>query len=379
MAFLTHYPLVSSDVFLVGLGTGPIYISAIKIYSAWYKKEQLPVLLGLFLAFSTIGGMLAGAPLSWFVGKFGWRNSFYGLGGFGGVLSLLVLIFTKGSPEAMGYPSINASSGQGGQKKTVKEKIVNLYKSGFKILMYGHFWVISMFNMTNICVFLNGSGFWGGPFYRDVLGYDKIKQGYQMMSMHAGTLVGSLFLPQLVKLVGSKKWVMAFSSFMLCLSALAFFFRGNHLNFWEGICYCLVYGAFARPMTSLDYPLLQEYYDASIRGSAVGMANFFLNIMSAPYQQISAEIIPKFGRIPQESGPDQYTWDGYKYGLWLFSAISAAVSTTLAFVVKDPDATCCKDKIANEEAPGTYSAPLLLNSVVSTNGDDQSLISVEPK
>lgn len=61
--------------FFVGLGTSPVYVSCLKILSNWYRKERLPVLLGILMSFSCFGGFLAGTPLLLFLQTFRLESS----------------------------------------------------------------------------------------------------------------------------------------------------------------------------------------------------------------------------------------------------------------------------------------------------------------
>ncbi|EAY19418.1 hypothetical protein TVAG_101360 [Trichomonas vaginalis G3] len=98
-------------------------------------------------------------------------------------------------------------------------------------------------------------------------------------------------------------------------------------------------------LTNIDYPLLTEYFGPTVSGSAVGIANFFLFIFVAIYQQISAAIIPLNGSQPTPSGVPKYEWQGYRNGLWLFGLVSCGVALIFALVAKDDNSECiCKCK-----------------------------------
>lgn len=337
---------------MVGIGTGPTYVCCLRIISNWFKADKMPILLGILMAASCLGGIIAGTPLSLFCKKFGWRIAFYTLGGSGSFISLLIIFFTRGSPEKQGFEPVNIHPPA--QQATFGEKMKQLGTSICQVLGYKYFWVIVLFNITNVCPYLNVGGYWGGPFLRDVRGFQGTEQGNILMFISIGLFFGSVLLPPCAQWIKSKKIVLIISSFFVTGSMLSLYVHGDKANKILLSSYYFLLGAFTLGVANLNYPLLASYYNPNISGSAVGIANFFLFMMIAVYQQITGVILPKFGKTPTPTGTYKYTWEGYKYGLWLFSAVSTALSIFVGFIVYEPDANPCglkKKPLESGESP----------------------------
>lgn len=326
--------------FLVGLGTGPTYVAALKMISNWYLKDQLPIALGINMAFSCVGELLSGSPLSIFCKKFGWRVAFHLFGGISGVLSLIVLIFTRGSPEKQGFDPVNPVPAVKPDESFCK-KLETLFYNIWTVLCYGYFWVVVLFNVCTVTTFMNIAGLWAGPYLCDILGYSKTTRGNAMIALHIGVFIGSGILPPIAKWVKTKKYVLIFSAIFTFLPIFALYLHGDHVSYVMIWVYFTILGTFSRSVLSLDYPILTSYYTPLVSGSAVGIANFFLNFGVAVFQLISTDIIPRYGSIPTSSDVDMYTWEGYKNGLWLFSSVCASVAILMGIIMKDPDDKLC--------------------------------------
>lgn len=253
----------------------------------------------------------------------------------------MVLLFIRGSPERQGFSPVNEHFILDQESSTFIDKMKLLYKNTIQIIPYKHFWVIAAYNLTAICPYFNIGGYWGGPFLNDVLGYTITETGSAMISISIGLLAGSLVLPHLGNFLKSKKFILMMSSFLATAPMVVLYFYGNKLSkIVIKISYAVI-GCFTASLTTLDYPLLSSYYSPLISGSAVGIANFILNMMVAAYQQTSGYVIPLFGVVPSETGVKNYTWRGYKNGLWLFMGSSTFLSFLISIFIKDPESRLC--------------------------------------
>ena len=347
---------------LVGLGTGPTYVAALKIFSNWYPKDQLPTVLGLNMALSSIGGFLSGTPLQAFCNTFGWRWAFHTIGIVGGVLSTFVLIFIRGSPERQGFDPVNVTN-KAKKEETFCESLSNLFRNIWQVLIYGYFWVIVLFNVGTVSVFLNIAGFSGGIYLTDVLHFTPNQRASAMLSFHTGVLIGSIILPQIAKWVKSKKIVLIGSAILIAAPLFTLFFLGNKATYITIWIYWTIIGTFSRPVLSLSYPIATSYYCPVVSGSTVGIANFFLNLMAGVFQMISGAIIPLYDT--KVGDKPVHTWKGYQMGVWLFNGVCAAISILMGIIMKDNDSKMCTKTKKVER--GELNSTLLLAEVQKTD------------
>lgn len=328
--------------FLVGLGCGPTYVSVMRISANWFKVHQLPTLLGVLMAVSCIGGALSATPLAIFCEKLGWKAAFFTLAGFGAFCSLLILIFTRGSPERQGFEPVNPVEVTADADMKASHKIRLLWKNIKQAVAYPHFWVNVVYNVTCCCPFLNFGGYWGGPYLTDVFNYSNEKKSTTLIALHLGVFIGSLTLPYIAQAFHLKKWTMFAASIADVAVAVYLYFKGNTCTNIELWIYLSILGIFTLTISSISYPLLTDYYNPIVAGSAVGSANLFLFLFVAVYQQVSAWIVPRFGSTQIPGEVPKYTWEGYKNGIWLFSIVSFAISAVAALIAKDPKGMCNK-------------------------------------
>lgn len=326
----------------VGLGCGPTYVSSIRIMTYWFKSQHIPILLGILVAISCLGGIVAATPLALFSARFGWRTAFYCIGGTGAGLSLLIGIFGRGKPEKLGFEPVNEAAQESDTTK-FSERLRSLFVNIKEVVVYKYFWIIVIYNVTFSCPYLNVSAYWNGPFMTDVYNFTPIVIGNILIAHSAGLLFGSLTIPYVSHLLKTKKWVMFFGSALITGILVLLFFNGNHLHKIGLAVILFCFSMWSLTLTSINYPLLAEYYGSNVSGSAIGFANFFLFAFVAVYQHVSAAIIPLYGSSQTESGVAQYTWKGYKMGLWLFGLVSTSVATIMSLFIKDDNSTCiCK-------------------------------------
>ncbi|EAY13668.1 Major Facilitator Superfamily protein [Trichomonas vaginalis G3] len=337
--------------FLVGIGTGPAYICCLRVSANWFKSEQLPLMLGILMAFSTVGGIIAGSPLSLFCKKFGWRVAFYTIGGFGTLLSLVIMFFTKGKPEGYGFEPVNERAVKVEDKRSFCQKLGSLFSNIGQVIRVWRFWTIVLFNINCVIPYFNVASYWGGPFLIDVRHYTNTETGNIIIFISIGLLVGSILLPVGHKIFKTKKWIMFASGVFVAFSTGMLYFHGDKCSKILIIVYFFVLGMFTLSLASIDYSLLTSYYSPDISGFATGIANFFLFGMVGVVMQISSKIISHFGSSLNEKGLKSYTWDGYKNGLWLFSFVSGLVSLIFASTTYDPDSKCCGKRGSATDVP----------------------------
>lgn len=316
---------------LVGLGCGPTYVSTCRVITNWYKLSQLPIMMGILVAASAAGGILAALPLSLFAQKYGWKPAMYGIGGIGCVLSVLVLIFVRGNPITKGFRPVNEQLSSTNEGIPFKEKMKLLWVNFKTVLVYGYFWVVTLFNVASSAPYFNVAGYWGGPYLTSVLGYSPKDKGTTFLSISIGLIIGSLLLPNISTWCHTKKWVLAVSTLIALGVSIPFCIVGDTIS--NGAIWALFtfFGMCTAPMISVSYPLMCSYYHPKVAGSAVGLGNFFIFMAAAIYQQLAGLGF----RYKDANGKTILDWYGFKWGLWAFTCISLGVALILAIVAKE--------------------------------------------
>ncbi|EAX94500.1 transporter, putative [Trichomonas vaginalis G3] len=141
---------------LVGIGTAPVLVGAMKIFRNWFKKNQVPIASGILMCHTCIGGVLAGKPLSDFCKYHSWRKAFYSIGGIGAFFSILMAIVARGRPERHGFAPVNEES-KPTVEKSAKERVIQLFINMWKIVKYPYYWIPVAFVLMNVVPFINAT------------------------------------------------------------------------------------------------------------------------------------------------------------------------------------------------------------------------------
>jgi len=173
----TDFEMVIVGRLLIGVGVAMVYIPIMKILATWYRKNEFASLSGVLLAVGNIGALGAAGPLGLLSEAIGWQQVFLILGVLSLVLAVIAWVVTRDRPSDMGLPTIQeieaeergepVPEGKGMESIPMIKALKMTFGSGMD------FWPLAIwffFMYGSIMVY---QGLWAGPFYKDVLGWDK--------------------------------------------------------------------------------------------------------------------------------------------------------------------------------------------------------------
>jgi len=179
---------------LIGAGVAMVYIPTMKILANWYRKNEFASLSGILLAVGNIGALSAAGPLALMSEALGWQQVFLILGVISLALAVAAFAITRDRPSDLNLPSIQEIEamefGEPVSEARVMEKIpmVQALKMTFGAGM--KFWPLAVwffFMYGSIMVY---QGLWAGPFYHDILGWDKATYGLVLTFIGIGMILG---------------------------------------------------------------------------------------------------------------------------------------------------------------------------------------------
>jgi len=167
---------------LIGIGTGGVYVAAIKAFSQWFPIGEFGTMTGLFLALGNLGAIAATIPLAWIADTWGWRLSFLSIGGisFGLAFATFVLIRDPDStPELVGEELVSRH-----QQTTAPQGWA------LHVLASLEFWILAalLFGVSGVCVTFQG--LWATPFLISVLKLDRLHASGLNMLIPVGFILG---------------------------------------------------------------------------------------------------------------------------------------------------------------------------------------------
>ena len=329
--------------FLVGLGCGPTYVPICRFSTTWFHLKYYSNIMGILLAAGGIGGIIAQYPLAAFTDKYGWRPAFYGIGGLGFLLAILLLIFCRGTPEDRGYKPVNPNQTEE-NNQPIKEKL-NVLCNNFKIVIKNfHFWLCCGYIFLKDGFFFDLSGMWGGPYLADVYQYSNSKKGITLVGISLGIIVASFIFPSLSVCLHTKKWLCVVLEAIGSTICLIFVIFGKDIPYGLLYVFFILIGATMNAIACIIFSLIREYYDPKLSGTSTGLSNFFAFVGTAVFQSISSEIISLEGSFKDEEDNEKFYEKGYRNGLWIIGVVSVGLSTIIISFVKDSNQKAEKDK-----------------------------------
>ena len=166
---------------LIGFGVGGVYVPAIKAFSQWFRKKEFSFMIGLLMSVGNFGAVIATTPLAWSVDLWGWRITFYVIGGITLILAFVALVFTRDKPE----PQTPAIPGKFHCDQASPESSVS------QILVSGRLWLIATIFLGIYGTVLTLQGLWATPFLMSALGIARIHASKLNMLIPIGFIIGS--------------------------------------------------------------------------------------------------------------------------------------------------------------------------------------------
>jgi len=85
---------------LIGFGVGGVYVPTVKALSQWFREKEFATMVGLLMSVGNFGAVVATTPLAWAAGTWGWRPTFFLIGGITMGMAILMLVITHDSPQS---------------------------------------------------------------------------------------------------------------------------------------------------------------------------------------------------------------------------------------------------------------------------------------
>jgi sugar phosphate permease len=166
---------------LIGFGVGGVYVPAIKAFSQWFRKKEFSFMIGLLMSVGNFGAVIATTPLAWSVVLWGWRITFYVIGGITLILAFVALVFTRDKKDI----ELSASPANSSDEEASPENSVSQF------FVSGRLWLIAAIFLGIYGTVLTLQGLWATPFLMSALGIERIYASKLNMLIPIGFIIGS--------------------------------------------------------------------------------------------------------------------------------------------------------------------------------------------
>ena len=306
---------------LIGIGVGGVYVPALKALSVWFRPGTFSTMLGWFMAVGNFGAVIATTPLAWAADAWGWRPTFFLIGGITVVLAVFTLLKTRDhhSLVEQGNPDVTEEAAQS----------VSTRHSAVRVLLNGQFWIVGVIFFGVYGVLVTLQGLWATPFLMSLYGIERILASKLNMLIPIGVIVGAPLIGWLNdRFRLDKKGVLIglLSANTALWAAITFFpaWLGS-----TGISLVLAaIGTVTGGFISTLWGIVRDTTPGKIFGLTSGLLNPAPFFGVAVFQLITGAILDRAGRVD-----GLYPAHGFE-SAFLTCFISAAVCLALGFFIK---------------------------------------------
>jgi len=303
---------------LIGLGVGGVYVPAVKAISLWFRKNEFATMIGLLMSMGNFGAVIATTPLAWTVATWGWRKTFFLIGGITLGLAFVTLLFTRDYAHPSEPVQVNPASTTGSNPDS-RAKVA-------KVLTSGRFWIIAMIFFGIYGTLVTLQGLWATPFLMTVLGIERIFASKLNMLIPVGVIIGAPFFGWLTDHFSLNKentLIAILIVYTLTWVGIIFFF--SPLGTAGLSMMLLVMGIATGGFISTLWGIVQETTPSEILGLISGMLNPAPFLGVGVFQVLTGAILDRTSRVG-----DLYPLSGFR-NAFLICLFGIVICLVLSF------------------------------------------------
>lgn len=326
----SNFTMVLIGRILIGIGVAMVYVPVMKVLAIWFRKNEFASMSGVLLAIGNIGALSAAGPLAFMAGILGdWQMVFLVLGVFSVVLAILIWVLAKDSPKDLDAPSLpEIEAEENGveyippaaiEKIPMGEALKQTFGAGMK------FWPISIWFFFMYGSLMVYQGLWAGPFFRDILGWEKVTYASILSFVAIGMIFGCPVAGYLSdKVLKSRKKVLLVGTAVYILLWAVIWSQAGAIQ--STTAYTIIHFLFGffGGFFVVSYAQVKEWFPPEIVGTSIGAFNIFPFLGGAILMTVT-------GRMMNGAAA---TLASYK-GVWLLMLVCMIVAFIALFLSKE--------------------------------------------
>ena len=200
---------------LLGIGCSTFFMAPLVIYARTFPPAVFASLAGLQIAISSIGTILATAPLGWMTAIYGWRAAFLAAALASAALLAGIVLAVRGP-------------GAGRLSDRPAETMRQAFAGVGDVMRTPGFWPLFLMSFSTYSTFGLIIGLWGGPYLAHVHGAGLAAQGHALFVMAMAQVVGTLAWGYADRLVGAYRPIVVTGSALSLTLLAALIGVGHH-------------------------------------------------------------------------------------------------------------------------------------------------------
>lgn len=311
--------------FVIGLSVSVIYIGAMKVFSVWYRPNELATVSGALLAVGNLGALLSTRPLVALMTAIGWRNAFCCITAYTLIAAILIWLYAANRPQDKGFAPVQEEP----KAENAVERI-SMKKALGAVFRLRDFYLLSVLSACFYGTLMSVGGLWAALYLEHVYGMSKEAAASIVMLFPLGMVIGCPLGGYLSdKIFRSRKTAILLGAIVNFLLYLSLVFFTDAMTEMQLYIFFLLFGV-SGGFVILCVPALKEIVEAKYTATAIGSINAICALGVAFFQYACGLILDLYDKLP--SGI--YAADAY-HGLFLFCMCSLLVGIVAICLFKE--------------------------------------------
>jgi len=284
---------------LIGVGSSVVFVCAMKIFTTWFRSDQISTYVGLFMLAGNIGAIVATAPLAILTLEIGWRYTFGVLAGISLLLTLLSWGILRDAPNTATQeettPEFDSSKEPRLSFNEVRGLLINRQLLSVAAVLAVSFGTLLAF-----------SGLWAVPYLMHTYQLTKTEASYLISVIPIGISIGAPLFGILSDKFRRRKPVYLLGTLGFIFAWIPLAFQTDNLSrgvllgifFILGLCYGLAPIAAAMCKEIVE----REQYRTSVVGIAIGYMNMWPFLSVSLYQLLIGYILDTVNPVQVTEG-----------------------------------------------------------------------------
>jgi sugar phosphate permease len=294
---------------IIGFGAGGVYVSGIKAFSQWFSRKDVGTMTGMLIGSGNIGAIVATAPLAWMASTWGWRSSFFIIGGLTLALALFALLFVHDYPQTE-TPGASFSSSE---KEPPRASVP-------QILLSPRFWLLAAIFFGIFGGTVSLQGLWATPYLMSAFNLKRDHASLINMLLPLGYMLGAPLTGWLGdRIFGNRVRLLVFLLALITCSWFSLTFLSHQFGLGGVMVLYGLLGGLAGGIGTTLWAVAQERTPPAILGLMSGLLNPFPLLGMAVMQGVTGVIVDHAGKAGEAFAPE-----GYKQAFLVLLLIAAS-------------------------------------------------------
>lgn len=253
----------------VGAGSAFAFVGCLKIAAQWLPKRDFPLVVGLTNLCGTLGALLGGAPLAYFVEKLGWRETFFIFSFIGLIITVLLMRFLQDKTPSTDTQSSHPYSLIDGFLLVVRNPLS---------------WIIGLYGALLVAPIAALPEMWGVEYLQFTYQIPKTIASSLTDMIFVGTAIGGPLIGWFMLKRDDPVDVMMVATLLALILLTLFLYGFHHPSPWM-VVVLVLYGIFTANML-LCFSLMTQAFPVWAQGAAIGFTNMVIMTVAGGIQHL---------------------------------------------------------------------------------------------